>query len=69
MGGGRTESPASRCSIVLGALIAVGVVPIAPVLAQTSQQVAWCSGKNNPSPEQKIAACTAVIVAGRYSGR
>jgi tetratricopeptide (TPR) repeat protein len=47
----------------------IGVVPIVPVLAQTSQQVAWCSGKNNPNPEQNIAACTAVIVAGRYSGR
>ena len=69
MGGGRAESLASRCWIVLGALIAVGVVPIAPGLAQTSQQVAWCSGKNNPNPEQKISACTAVTAGGRYSGR
>ena len=69
MGGGSIGSLASRRSIAFGALIAVGLVPVAPALAQTSQQIAWCSGRDNPSPEQKIAACTAVIVSGRYSGR
>jgi hypothetical protein len=69
MGGGRTESPASRCSVVFGAVIAVGLVPVGPALAQTSQQIAWCSGKDNPSPDQKVAACTAVVATGRFSGR
>src|SRR5450755_915794 len=55
---------------VFGALIAVGVVPAMPTAAQTSQQLNWCSnGKHSPNPDQKIAACTAVIQSGRYSGK
>jgi hypothetical protein len=53
-----------------GALIAIGVVPAMPAAAQTSQQLNWCSnGKHSPNPDQKIAACTAVIQSGRYSGK
>ena len=51
-------------------LIAIGIVAAGPAGAQTPQQLNWCSGgKDSPSPEQKIAACTAVIQSGRYSGK
>src|SRR5258706_6680480 len=50
-------------------LIAVGIVAAGPAGAQTSRELNWCSGKESPSPDQKIAACTAVIQAGRYTGK
>ena len=51
-------------------VIAIGIVAAVPAGAQTSQQVNWCSGgKDSPSADQKIAACTAVIQSGRYSGK
>ena len=49
-------------------LIALGWIAAVPAGAQTSQQISACSGGKD-GPEQKIAACTAVIQSGRYSGK
>jgi hypothetical protein len=61
---------ASGRLVGLCAVIAIGIVAAGPAGAQTPQQLAWCSGgKDSPGPDQKIAACTAVIQSGRYSGK
>ena len=52
------------------AFLAIGIVAAVPAGAQTSQQLNWCSGgRDSPSADQKIAACTAVIQSGHYSGK
>jgi tetratricopeptide (TPR) repeat protein len=35
----------------------------------TSQQLSWCQGKDNPSPDQMINGCTTVIQSGRWTGK
>src|SRR5262245_40829284 len=51
------------------AIVAISVLYAAPAIAQTQQQLNWCSGKDGATPELKISGCTAVIQSGRYSGR
>src|SRR5258706_3838671 len=38
-------------------------------LAQTDQQIEWCAGKENPTPDLQIASCTASIQSRRLSGK
>ena len=57
---------ASGRMVGFGALIAIGVLPATSAGAQTPEQRNLCSSSNY-SPDQKIAACTAVIQSGRYS--
>jgi tetratricopeptide (TPR) repeat protein len=54
-------------SIAVG-LVAVGWMAVVPAGAQTPQQISGCSGGKD-GPEQKIAACTAVIQSGLYAGK
>src|SRR3974390_2175893 len=37
--------------------------------AQTKQQFNWCISENDPTPEQKISGCTAVIPAEKLKGK
>jgi tetratricopeptide (TPR) repeat protein len=55
-------------ALIAVGLITVGSIAAVPAGAQTSQQISGCSGGKD-GPEQKIAACTAVIQSGRYSGK
>jgi len=48
------------------ALAAAVAVPASH--AQSPQERRWCEGEDNPSPEQRILSCTAVIKGGRDKG-
>lgn len=37
-------------------------------LAQTQQQIEWCSNTGNPTPQQRIDACNAAIQSKRFTG-
>jgi tetratricopeptide (TPR) repeat protein len=37
--------------------------------AQTAQQLDWCDGKDNATPELTISGCTAVIQSGKFTGK
>jgi tetratricopeptide (TPR) repeat protein len=37
--------------------------------AQTQEQIDWCQGKNNATPDLQIGGCTAVIQSGRFDGK
>jgi tetratricopeptide (TPR) repeat protein len=41
--------------------------PAEPAIAQTQQQLDWCEGKNQPTPDLKITSCTAVIQSEKIS--
>ena len=40
-----------------------------PAVAQTQQQLDWCDHKNGATADLLIRGCTAVIAAGKYSGK
>ena len=40
-----------------------------PAVAQTQQQLDWCDHKNGATADLLIEGCTAVIAAGKYSGK
>ena len=37
--------------------------------AQTKQEFNWCIAENDPTPDQKVSGCTAVIQAGKLKGK
>jgi hypothetical protein len=37
-----------------------------PVFAESDQNLAWCKGGDEVSPDQQIAGCTALIKSGSY---
>jgi tetratricopeptide (TPR) repeat protein len=53
--------------VVLG-LIGGGFTPALPAGAQSDQQVRWCNGDDQATPDLMIRGCTALIRSGEYSG-
>ncbi len=41
---------------------------IGPAAAQTKQQLNWCNGQNNATPQQRVVGCDAGIKTGKYKG-
>src|SRR6476469_1618002 len=54
-------------SVATAVVTAIGI-GTAPAIAQTSQQLEWCNGKEGPSLDQQVTGCTALIKSGKYSG-
>jgi tetratricopeptide (TPR) repeat protein len=50
---------------VLGAILIVLLA--APATAQRDQNERWCAGEGEPTADQKIAGCSAIIAAGKGS--
>ncbi len=53
------------------AAVAVSAATLAAAFsasAQTNQQVEWCNGEDNATPELSISGCTAMIQSGAYAG-
>src|SRR5215470_2266635 len=57
----------ARCAAYAAMLLAIAAS--ASALAETDQNVAWCKRQGNPTPEQQIAGCTALIEGGKVHGR
>ena len=57
---------AFACAITVAAITGVAS---SGALAQIKQQFNWCIAENNPTPDQKISGCTAVIQAGKLKGK
>ena len=53
---------------LLPAIVAVGVLCATVAFAQTAEHRRACEGEDGAPAEQRIAACTAVIKAGRDKG-
>lgn len=49
--------------------IALAVICSIPAAAQTQQDFDWCNRKNNPSQDQVIIGCTALIGAGKLDAK
>ena len=49
------------------ALVAITAFVAPAAKAQTQQQLDWCSGKNNATPDQQIGGCTALIQSGKFT--
>jgi tetratricopeptide (TPR) repeat protein len=65
-----TEANRSKRS---GRLVAMSLAMIAgawtgPTIAQTPQQMNWCIGRDNATPDLQIKGCTAVIQTGPIAG-
>lgn len=57
-----------RAVLGLGISTALGAIVFAtstPSVAQTPQQIAACEGKNNVTPDERIANCSTIISASR----
>jgi tetratricopeptide (TPR) repeat protein len=60
-----------RGVVVLATAVAFMQATIAwagPAGAPTHQQLEWCEGINEPSPDNEIVGCTAAIQAGEFIG-
>jgi len=57
---------ARRQGFIAVLFVAAMVMPPAMTFAQTQQERDWCSNKGNPTPDQQISSCTALIQSGRY---
>ena len=53
-----------RCAVTLAAN-----APTAPARAESDQDVVSCKGQENPTVEQQISGCSAVIDGGTIQGR
>jgi tetratricopeptide (TPR) repeat protein len=42
------------------------LAPVFPASAQTNQQVEWCNGEDNATPEVSIRGCTAVVQSSEH---
>jgi hypothetical protein len=70
--GGTDTRPQANTWVSFSAAVAVAALGIGgtiPAVAQTQQQLEWCNGKNNATPDQQINGCAALIGSGKYSGR
>jgi tetratricopeptide (TPR) repeat protein len=66
----RIRFPGSCSKVIAVALglIGGGFAPALPAGAQSDQQVQWCNGDDQATPDQMIRGCTALIRSGEYSG-
>lgn len=62
----RVTIPARLVILAVASHVAIGAGSNA--LAQTQQQLEWCSNRGNPTPQQRIDACNALIQSKRYTG-
>jgi tetratricopeptide (TPR) repeat protein len=62
-------SVTARVFAVTIAFTAITAVASSAARAQTKQQFNWCISENDPTPDQKISGCTAVIQAGKLKGK
>ncbi|MGB0057819.1 MAG: tetratricopeptide repeat protein, partial [Methyloceanibacter sp.] len=65
----RTRTYAMLCALIVSCALALAATASEPARAESEQDVAWCKGQGNPTPEQQIGACTALIEAGAGQGR
>ena len=54
--------------VSVGAALIAGTLIVSAAVAQTSEQTLWCNGTGNPTPDQQIKACTAVIASRTVTG-
>lgn len=59
----RTEFP---CALAGAVWVMAVLLTASPAQAQ-SQNLLWCSGKDNASADQQISGCTALLQAGGYT--
>src|SRR6476646_4048262 len=59
----------ARLSARVIVLVLFAPVFCEPAVAQTQQQLDWCDHKNGATPDLLIEGCTAVIQAGKYTGK
>jgi hypothetical protein len=58
----------SRALVSIGILAASLFASVFPVRAASDQQIGWCNGSDNATPELSIRGCTAMIESGEYAG-
>ena len=58
----------ARLALAIIAWTAVSLLQSPAVIGQTQQQIDWCDFKGNPTPDLRIAGCTAVIQSGKNTG-
>ena len=56
-----------RCVFAGATLVAAALLP-PRAAAQTAEQTAWCNGTGNPTSDQQISGCTAVIASRSVTG-
>ncbi len=54
--------------ICAGAVLISATLLAPAAVAQTSEQTLWCNGTGNPTPDQRINGCTAVIASRSATG-
>ena len=66
---GVTMSATTR--LIAGAIVLAAITGFAgqAAMAQTQQQLDWCSGKNAATADQQIGGCTALIQTGKFTGK
>src|SRR6478735_4363116 len=65
----RTRTYTMLCALIVSCALALAATASEPARAESEQDVAWCKGQGNPTPEQQIGGCTALIEAGAGQGR
>jgi tetratricopeptide (TPR) repeat protein len=55
-------------SLATGILAALLLAQGSPAQAVSDQQIGWCNGGDNATPELSVGGCTAMIQSGEYSG-
>src|SRR5579864_7047745 len=66
---GRRTGEYMRSIIAMFAMLFVALIAATvPAAAQTKEQIDWCNGKNEATPDLQIGGCTAIIQSGRFSG-
>jgi tetratricopeptide (TPR) repeat protein len=56
-----------RKNLLIAGLAVFGAV--VPAAAQTAEEIAWCRGLNNASPDQQVKGCSAIIDSKKYAGK
>jgi len=57
-----------RESIIAFTTILVAAAPPAPAIAQTQQQIDWCSGTGGATSDLVFGGCKVAIQSGRFTG-
>ena len=58
----------ARGAIAFAVMLAATAIAAPPASAQTQQQIIWCNGEDDATPDLQISGCTALIQSGRYQG-
>src|ERR1700688_1704642 len=66
-GRGNTTSPRTLAALAVSTA-ALLLAPTGPAWAQSDQQIDWCNGNDNATPELSVSGCTAMIQSGEHTG-